>query len=79
MTTAVNPVVSVTLTPEQATVLGPLLDEQRTQTGVVGLLGTITRSFRWQDGRVTVQLQLVPLTRRLAAVLNRVTKKTTTR
>ena len=64
-------IVVVTLTSEQAEILGPVLNAYRETTAVTGLLGAITRSYRAQDGRVTLQLQLVPLDRRLAALLTR--------
>src|SRR6516162_5744184 len=51
-------IVSVTLTPEQALVLAPIIDAHRDITGVTGLLGAITRSYRERDGRVTLELQL---------------------
>jgi hypothetical protein len=68
-------IVSVTLTPEQALVLAPIIDAHRDITGVTGLLGAITRSYRERDGRVTLELQLVPLSRRIAAALGKAVKQ----
>jgi hypothetical protein len=67
-------IVSVALTPEQSAVLGPLIDKHREATGVVGLVGAITRSYREKDERITLELQLVPLSRRITAALGKAVK-----
>jgi hypothetical protein len=50
-TSALAEIVSVTLTPEQSAVLGPVVEQHREATGVVGLVGALTRSYREKDGR----------------------------
>jgi hypothetical protein len=47
-------IISVTHSPEQEMVLGPILDRHAVQSGVAGLLGIVSRSYRSEEGRVTL-------------------------
>ena len=67
-------IISVTLSPEQEMVLGPILDRHAVQSGVAGLLGIVSRSYRSEEGRVTLQLELLPISRRVAAALAKLTR-----
>jgi hypothetical protein len=60
----------VVLTPQQAERLNPVIDRHRKATVVTGLLCAITRSFDAPSGGIVMQLQLLPLNRRIAAVIN---------
>jgi hypothetical protein len=61
----------ITLTVDQAAALEPLLVAHRQRTGITGLFAAITRSYRSETQGVTVELQLIPLNRRLTAAITK--------
>jgi hypothetical protein len=65
----------VVLSPQQAELLCPLLDRHRSLTKVTGLLCAITRSFSAASGTTVLQLQVLPLNRRIAELVNRAAKR----
>jgi hypothetical protein len=67
--------VSIVLSAEQARRLNPVIDKHRTATKVTGLPGAITRSYDAPAGAIVLQLQLLPLNRRIAGLLNRAAKQ----
>jgi hypothetical protein len=64
----------VVLTPGQAALLNPLIDRHRKAFGVTGLLCAITRSCQAQAGATVLQLQVLPLNRKIASLLSRAVK-----
>jgi hypothetical protein len=59
-------IICVTLNVDQAKTLGPILDRHRQTNRIMGLLCTITRSYRPSAGCVTVELQILEVDRRTA-------------
>lgn len=61
--------ICVVLSPDQAGLLNPLLDRDRAATKVTGLLCALTRSWSAASGATVVQLEILPINRRIASLL----------
>jgi hypothetical protein len=68
--------ICVVLSPDQARLLNPLLDRHRTATKVTGLLCALTRSWSAASGATALQLQILPINRRIARLLEQAAKDT---
>jgi hypothetical protein len=67
-------IVRITLDETQTAIVGPLLDKQSDATKITRLLCVLARSFRPAAGMVTLELQILPVTRRTLTALQKISR-----
>jgi hypothetical protein len=65
-------IICVTLNADQAKTLSPILDRHRQANRIMGLLCTITRSYRPSSEMITVELQVLEADQRTIAALRKI-------
>jgi hypothetical protein len=67
--------VCIALSPDQTGRLRTLLERHRKASGVKGLLCGIKQSFSVASGTIRLELQVILINRRIAALLNRAARQ----